>query len=169
VTGGLTLDVANFAPNPADGGTTYNATTNVYSYNNLSGIIFNGRTAFLVGVFLDATTPTGTAPATLSYNTTSAGLSSFSPVLQQVFFIGDGLDASLATQIFNVPSGATRLFLGVADAYDGLSIIGLPGWYGGNGGTLSVTVNAVISEPATLSLLLSFGVLAAVALRKRSK
>lgn len=167
VAGGLTFDVNSWPANPADGGTTYNATTNVASYNSLSGIIFSGRTAFLVGVFLDATTPTGPAPATLSYDLTSAGLPSFSPLLRQVFFIGDGLDASLATQVFDVPAGAVRLFLGVADAYDFTSIIGLPGWYGGNGGTLTVTINA-IPEPATLSLLFGLSVFAAAGWRIHS-
>lgn len=59
-------------------------------------------------------------------------------------------------------SGATRLYLGFADAWNGFSVTRSPGHYADNGGTLSVTINA-IPEPATLSLLLGLSV-SAVAL-----
>jgi hypothetical protein len=166
VSGSVTFDnITPVAPNAADGGTSYSALTQLSSYNSLSGITYTGRTVFLVGVFLNASAPSGTAPATLSYNDTSAGGSSFSPVLQQVFFVGDGLDANAAIQTFSVPTGATRFYLGFADSWNGSSVTGPPGDYSDNGGSLNVTITA-IPEPATGSLLLGFGALGAVWLRR---
>ena len=81
--------------------------------------------------------PTGSAPASFNY---SGGLSqsSFSPLLDQVFFIGDGLTGtgSGSTQSFAVPSTATELWLGFADAF---AFGGAPGFYGDNPGSLSVS------------------------------
>jgi hypothetical protein len=169
VTGSVTFDnITPVAPNAADGGTNYSALTQLSSYNSLSGITYTGRTVFLVGVFLNAATPTGAAPSTLSYNDTSAGGSSFSPVLQQVFFVGDGLDTNAAIQFFNIPSGATRFYLGFADSWNGSSVTGVPGNYSDNGGSLSVTITA-IPEPATVSLLFGFGALGAVVWQRRSR
>ena len=167
VTGSVTFDaITPIAPNTADGGTNFSALTQVSSYNSVSGITYTGRTVFLVGVFLNSSVPSGAAPSTLSYNDTSAGASSFSPLLQQVFFVGDGLDANGAIQNFNVPSGATRLYLGFADSWNGSSITGLPGNYSDNGGTLSVTITA-IPEPTTVALWLAFGAGAIAVIRRR--
>jgi len=61
--------------------------------------------------------------------------------LGQVFFIGDGqADGGLGTQTFNIPAGATRLFLGMPDCFNAS---GPPGYYGDNSGSLSVTVSQV--------------------------
>jgi hypothetical protein len=74
-------------------------------------------------------------------------------VLQQLFFIGDGLTGtgSGSVQTFIVPSGATQLYLGTGDGY---------GWYN-NSGSFSVTVNTpgtvATPEPAS-SLLLLIGI-----------
>lgn len=165
VTGAVTFATGTVTPNAADGGTSFLALTQLSAFNSLSGITYNGRTTFLVGVFLDASTPSGTEPATLVYNDTSAGLASFSPLLRQTFFVGDGLDASSGMQLFNVPSGATRLFLGYADSWNGSSITGVPGNYSDNSGSLSVTITA-IPEPAAVSLLFGLGVLGAVWLKR---
>ena len=153
--------------NGADGGTGFGALTQESAYNSLSGITYTGRTDFLVGVFLDASTPTGTEPATLSYDNTSAGASSFSPLLRQVFFVGDGLDSNAATQSFNVPSGATRLYFGFADSWNGSSITGPPGNYSDNAGSLSVTITS-IPEPASGAFACGIGALA-LARRQRRK
>ncbi len=166
VTGSASFDTGTGAYYPADGGTGWGARTEVTTLNSLSGITHTDRTVFLTGVFLDAATPTGSAPATLSYNISSAQASVFSPLLQQVFFVGDGLDAVSGTQIFNVPTGATRLYLGFADAWNGSWVAGSPGYYADNGGTLSVTINA-IPEPATVSLLLGLGASALAVWRRR--
>jgi hypothetical protein len=104
-------------------------------------------------VFLDNNLPTASAaPATLDYSAIGTSFSSFSPLLKQVFFIGDGLTGTGTgtVQSFVVPDGATRLFLGDVDGY---------GWYN-NGGSVSGTVVAAAAvtstpEPATGGLLAS--------------
>jgi hypothetical protein len=45
----------------------------------------------------------------------SRDFTSFSPQLKQPFFIGDGRRSDGTVQTFTVPSGATRLYLGVHD------------------------------------------------------
>ena len=77
-----------------------------------------------------------------------------------MFFIGDGLtgNGTGAVQQFVVPTGATRLFLGIADAV-GFNDVN-HGYYGDNGGsfiaTFDVQTNStVIPVPAALPLLLS--------------
>jgi hypothetical protein len=58
------------------------------------------------------------------------------PEVGQTFLIGDGRGRA-----FRVPGGATRVFLGFADAYsDGHFYQGNPGYYGNNGGHLCVAV-----------------------------
>jgi hypothetical protein len=156
VTGSVTFAVGTATPNAADGGTSFSALTQLSAWNSLSGITYNGRTTFLVGVFLDGSEPSGTAPATLVFNDSTAGLTSYSPLLRQVFFVGDGLDAVSAAQSFNVPTGATRFFLGFADSWNGSSITGTPGNYLDNSGTLSVTITA-IPEPAAVAWWLAIG------------
>jgi hypothetical protein len=72
----------------------------------------------LTGVFLGPGVPGGTAPAGLDSSVTGS-LPTLSPLLQQVFFIGDGLTGtgSGAVQRFVVPQGATRLFLASSDDF----------------------------------------------------
>jgi hypothetical protein len=71
------------------------------------------------------------------------GFSELSPGLRQTFFGGDGLTGTGSgdQQTFNVPDGATRLFLGLQDA--GPPDPSLPGWYGDNSGSVSGTVEIV--------------------------
>jgi hypothetical protein len=73
----------------------------------------------LVGVFLDDNAPnTSPAPANLDFRTpASRDFSSLQPQLQQLFFIGDGLDSHGNHQNFIAPKGATRLFLATMDYY----------------------------------------------------
>jgi hypothetical protein len=135
----------------ADGDTAvlYNLTSN---FN--TGI--SGPTAIhldgLAGVFLSDTNPSGTGPAQLSGTT----FSSISPGLNQIFFIGDGLTGEGtgkgAVQTFYVPTGATRLYLGILD--DG-------GYYDNYGSidatiTSSVTVGAVPESSTWAMMILGF-------------
>ena len=72
----------------------------------------------VIGVFLDDNQPDSTAaPASLDFSTpASRDFASVSPLLKQPFFIGDGLRADGVTpQNFVVPSGATRLYIGIMD------------------------------------------------------
>src|SRR5438552_1229345 len=99
----------------------------------LSGIQFLGRQFFLVGAFLDAASvPSGANPAALpGYTDASALGATFSPGLNQVFFIGDGQGAGGA-QTFNIPTLAARLFLGFADGtplFGSAGTPALPGAY----------------------------------------
>jgi hypothetical protein len=147
----------NFAlTNGADGSCFPGVSTTITSYGGLSGISANGQNMFLVGVFLDNTEPSGAGPAVLSYsfgtpgglNTTDA---SFSPEINQVFFIGDGLTGTGSGQIQNflVPDTADRLYLGFADSFDSV-----PSYYADNVGSLtatfSITGSTAVPEPSTI-------------------
>ena len=104
----------------------------------------------LLGVFLDDSQPDASAvPGALNFATIGLDFASLSPLLKQVFFIGDGLTAegSGTLQSFEIPTGATRLFLGTMDGF---------GWFN-NLGAFEVTVTpqqTAVPEPATVILLL---------------
>lgn len=126
--------------------------------NGIGG--YKGPANALIGIFLNNTVPTGPgAPATLDF-TGSNNFTSLSPLLNQVFFIGDGLTGTGtgAVQDFVAPSGATRLFLASADAL-GASF--------DNTGSFNVTVNDVSSvpEPATIPFLAA--AIVCIALRRK--
>jgi hypothetical protein len=74
----------------------------------------------LLGVFLDASVPSGPPPAPLDASG-SNDFATLAPLLRQVFFIGDGLTGtgSGAVQRFTVPAGATRLALASSDEAGG--------------------------------------------------
>jgi Flp pilus assembly protein TadG len=87
----------------------------------------------VVGIFLDNNAPNTTALAgSLDFSTdASRDFTTLSPGLKQVFFIGDGLNSSGQLQEFVVPTGATRLYLGIMDE---------KGWWWDNAGTISTTL-----------------------------
>jgi hypothetical protein len=92
---------------------------------------------FLVGVFLGDAEPADPAPKRLDFTDgceQSCDVDRIEPRLGQTFFIGAG---GGDRPRYVAPEGATRLFLGVADAY---FTTGLPGWYGNNSGGWTVTV-----------------------------
>lgn len=73
----------------------------------------------VVGIFLNDANPTtqGAPPTDLDFSSsTSRDFSTLSPQLRQPFFIGDGKRNDGSTvQDFVVPTGATRLYIGVMD------------------------------------------------------
>ncbi|MCX6590129.1 MAG: PEP-CTERM sorting domain-containing protein [Acidobacteria bacterium] len=121
--------------------------TQINSYGGIAGIVARERQMFLVGVFLGSAPPTDPAPDRISYSTPADyALASYGPLLNQIFFIGDGLTGtgSGTIQTFFVPTGARRLYFGFADAFyfGHYSASGLdPGHYGDNTGALAGTFN----------------------------
>src|SRR5665213_1078324 len=83
--------------------------------NGISNIL--SAMDWLVGVFLSDEQPDRSkAPPPLDFHRREFG--TFSPKLKQVFFIGAGKTAGGALRRYLVPSKATRLYLGVMDAYE---------------------------------------------------
>jgi hypothetical protein len=120
-------------------------TSDISAYGGISG--FRDATpgaaaGALVGLFLPDATPT-TPPPTVDF-TGQHNLPSYSPLLGQVFFVGDGTTSGGALEQYHVPAGATRLFLGMADAS---SYHGMPDAYFDNSGTLSVGISVTLSGP----------------------
>ncbi len=149
VTGTVTLNGGTFNDPDGVGAAVSSSTTS--SVGGISGIDAPNA-GYLVGVFLTAAEPADPAPGILDFRTIGTSFSTLSPALDQTFFIGDGLtgDGTGATQQFVIPTGATRLFLGISDAggYNGS-----PGSYGDNGGSFAATFT-VVPEPRTWTLLL---------------
>jgi len=127
--------------NGADGGPFCNGRTYISSYDGISGIVHNSKTMFLVGVFLGNTEPSDPAPDVLAFTDEVDDFETLSPLLHQVFYIGDGLGKDGIIQQFQVPESATRLCLGFAEGYD----FGYPnnprppGYYSDNDGGLTVS------------------------------
>jgi hypothetical protein len=110
--------------------------TDVDSYGGISGIVDRRNGQFLVGVFLTDDPPSTSAPKRLDF-TKGERFQTLAPRVAQTFFVGDG-----SGRAFRVPRGATRLFLGFADAYSSEGDYqGHPGYYDNNGGRLCVNVN----------------------------
>jgi hypothetical protein len=111
----------------------------ILGYGGISGITDRERYMFLIGAFLDDSEPADPQPPALDV-TGKHDLADLFPALRQLFFVGDGKTASGQVQTFHAPKGATRLFLGFADA---VCFQGLPGGYADNVGSLSVTLAEV--------------------------
>src|SRR5260370_3290687 len=129
--------------------------TSITSGNNISGIQFTGMEMFLIGVFLGPGLP---AAPVASAGDFAAGAyfasPAYTPLVGQAFFIGDGLTGTGTgtVQTWIVPSGATRLFLGFADAP---SFIGMAYMYADNTGSLPFNLQiGPAPEPGTVVLMI---------------
>jgi hypothetical protein len=136
---GTTSAGAN-APVGPDGGYDPGLPVDISAYGGISGV--KGPGGFggsQMGVFTTGSEPADPAPATIDYNTASTSLLGYTPLLDQQFFIGDGLTGTGDGQVqsFYVPQGATRLWLGTFDAGN---YQGLPGSFDGNTGQLGGSV-----------------------------
>jgi hypothetical protein len=162
-----------------DGGNYSNNGTNIESFNGISGTIdeVNNTHMALYGFFGNGTfSGTGTAaaaPARLDF-TSNHNFTSLSPLINQSFYIGDGLTGTGtgSVQQFLVPDSATVLYLGFQDAYATTSIPfrGQASAYNDNGGSLtatySITGTATAPEPGTFTLL-GVGMVAGAGLLRR--
>jgi hypothetical protein len=152
--------------NGPDGGSAAGGSTNVQSEGNISGLIHSSSTMFLAGVFITAADPTtGGAPPRLDFSDGNDNLPEYSPLLNQSFFIGDGLfnedqTRHLEAQKFYIPAGATHLALGFVDSFN---FTGQPGFYDDNRGSLTAVVGFV-PAPGAAGALAMTGVMA---LRRR--
>ncbi len=141
ITGNISIEGGE--SNNAEGGSSFD-TTNITCSGGISGLNAP-KAGFLVGVFTSDVEPESPAPATLDFTTgNGTNFTTLSPALNQTFFIGAGVTSNGTAQQFNVPEGATHLYLGIADA-DGLN--GPPGFYADNSGYFTVTAN--LSVPVT--------------------
>ncbi len=107
--------------------------SNISSLGSISG--YEGPAFALAGVFTNGS-PSGSPPADYGYGGGTEP-TTFSPQLNQVFFIGDGINSNSGSpQRFIVPANATELWLGFADAF---GFTGPPAAYGDNVGSLIVS------------------------------
>ena len=117
--------VASGTSNSADGDSTFMvALGQTYPpdvpSNNMNGIS-NVRAPIgaIMAVFLDDNAPNTTAaPTDLDFSTDAQrDYSTISPQLKQTFFVGDGKRSNGEVQNIVVPPGATRVFIGMMDAW----------------------------------------------------
>jgi hypothetical protein len=162
--GSTSVDASNFGG--PDGASAY---PNQYGFSNNSALpngisSYSGPADALIGVFLGPGVPSGTG---VDYGSTSPNMTllSYNPLLNQIFFIGDGLTGTGTGNIqqFIAPTGATRLFLAVADSVGSST---------GNVGSLNVDVygatQSTVPEPASM-LLLGLGLAGLAGFRKKIK
>ncbi|MBK7404368.1 MAG: hypothetical protein IPJ41_06955 [Phycisphaerales bacterium] len=133
-----------------DGNSTTLNDSDINSYQSISGLV-HPRTLPLLGVFLGDGLPEGPAPSRLDFYSIGSDFSSLSPVSGQSFFIGDGWTDGEVNQHFMIPAGATRLYLGLADAS---YFTGEPGAYIDNQGSFTADVRFhVIPAPGSAALI----------------
>lgn len=126
---GLNLTAGSYLTFSATGSTNYdgcsglspdgNGCRNISTNGFFSISSYNGPINALIGVFVSAIPPSGTAPAGVDFTSGSAqSQASYSPLIDQVFFIGDGLTGTGTgtVQQFVIPTGAVALYLASSDA-----------------------------------------------------
>lgn len=131
--------------------------SSISAFGGISGYL--GTQGALVGVFLDNAIPNGAAPATLNFSTAGLGVDflSLSPQIGQVFYIGNGVTSTNAVQEFIAPVSATRLFIGITDAF---GFNGAPGAFDDNDGAYRIRIGInqdprnSVPEPAPLAMLI---------------
>jgi HYR domain len=134
--------------NPIAGVTPYNGpegdgargtgAMDVESWRGISGLLDAKNCMFLVGVFIGDGEPALPAPPRLDF-TDRERFDTLAPLVGQTFFIGDGKGRR-----YLVPDGATRLYVGFAEAF---FCAGKPGYYGNNAGRLEVVASGVLDGP----------------------
>ncbi|NQE34298.1 hypothetical protein [Microcoleus asticus] len=170
--GNVSYSGSPLVSNVSGDGRAFLSGTNISSYGGISGLRNDNAIAFLVGVFLNDSEPTGSGPSPLNF-TNNTSFAELSPLLNQTFFIGDGLTGSGLGNIqrFLVPEQATRLFLGFAD---GFNVQGLPGYYNDNTGSLVANFELQsaaepVPEPCTILGTLAFAAWGVTNKRKQRK
>ena len=129
--GSVSVNGECFAPSP-DGGCYPEVSP--YGAGPANGISrYEGPASALIGVFVNTRVPSGgAAPRPIDFREVQ-NFQALSPLLNQVFFIGDGLTGTATGQLqrFTVPPGATNLFLAASDSLGSSS--------DGNSGKFTVT------------------------------
>jgi len=121
----ITFDSVSGSGGNSPGGTSYGADGNPNDIETNSAgnehhiASMTGPLNSVVGVFLNNSLPdNNTTPASLDFSTDAEqDYSTLYPLVQQVFFIGDGRMDNGTLQHVVVPTGATRLFIGTWDGY----------------------------------------------------
>ncbi len=133
--------------------------TNISGWEGISGFVDGSSSVPLVGVFTNGAPPTSPPPPSLDFSADALtqDFATVAPVLNQVFFIGDGATSSGASQGYVVPKAGKRLYLGFADAW---GFNGSPGLYSDNTGQEKATVTTGITNPVVTNAALPLAVLA---------
>lgn len=148
-----TINTGGHISGPDGVGPDAGVSVDIQGVAGVSGFIDHGNGPSLVGVFLRTTAPTDPQPPRLDFSPTALGhnFEFLSPAIGQVFFIGDGKTSTGTVQRFTVPAGATRLFLGIPDAYEGAVYQGNPGYYDDNTGSLTAQFSFELGTAIGLS------------------
>ncbi|MCW1925976.1 choice-of-anchor D domain-containing protein [Luteolibacter arcticus] len=138
-----------------DGAHTPGRSCNLNAVGGISGYVNGNNTPALVGVFLGAAQPS-TAPAAIDFSASQTGenFTTLSPLLGQIFFIGDGLTSQGVAQQFTIPAGAEKLYFGYPDGHTGQLYHGPPlGW---SDNSESISVRATIAPDPVPTIGLTF-------------
>ncbi len=142
-----TIDYGGCCPPSGPDGAAFTNILEAPAYGGIAGCDLSTRARYLTGVFLDDNEPVDPAPDRIIFS--GIDFAELSPGLRQVFFLGDGWtgegDGNL--QVFHIPDGATRLFLGYQDRCS--TTPNVPGCYDDNGGLVTGTVSFSLPTSAT--------------------